>query len=195
MKPTSNGLQLHSKAMKLRIKQSATFADLQALAAGENGQLVDGVLYITSRPSMPHAIAITNLTIELAPFIKDTKRGWVIAFEPAIKFGNDVLVGDVCGWRRERMPKILDDNPVEVSPDWVCEGLSPSTAFLDRGKKREIYAKHKVAHIWFIDPMHQTLEVLGLRGRGYQVLASAGGERGRFPPFDSVEIDLATFWR
>ncbi len=187
---------LHSEEMKLTIKHGATIADLEALPEGLNGQLIDGVLYVTSRPGMPHTVAITNLIVELGPFMKDRKRGWVIAFEPALKFGKNILVGDVSGWRRERMPVIPDDNPLELAPDWVCEGLSPSTARIDRGRKREIYAKAKVSHLWFLDPVHQTIEVLGLRGGGYQVLASAGGdERGRFPPFETVEIDLSIFWQ
>ena len=182
--------------MKLTIQHDATEEDLASVPEGHNGQLIDGVLYITSRPGMGHTVAISNLYLELGPFTRDRKRGWVLLFEPAVRFGKNILIGDLCGWRRERMPAIPDENPVTLAPDWVCEGLSPSTAYLDRGKKREIYAKAGVSHLWFLDPQNQTIEVLGLRGRGYHVLASSGGtERGRFPPFDAVEIDLSIFWQ
>lgn len=195
--PLANGARaVDFEAMKLTIKRGATVADLEALPEGLDGQLIDGDLYVMSRPSMPHALAITHLLVELGPFTRDRKHGWVLAFEPALQLGRDVLVGDLAGWRRERMPVAPEENPVALAPDWVCEALSPTTARLDRGRKRELYARAKVAHLWFLDPIHQTIEVLALRGRGYQVLASAGGdERGRFAPFDTVEIDLARLWQ
>ena len=117
-------------------------------------------------------------------------------FEPEVLFGKHVLIGDLVGWRRERMPVIPEVQRIELAPDFVCEALSPSTARIDRGRKREIYAKAKVGHLWFVDPIHQTLEVLALDKRGYHVVAMAGGpDRGRFPPFDSIEIDRASLWQ
>jgi Uma2 family endonuclease len=180
--------------MKLTVKRDATLEDLETTPAGMNGQLIDGVLYITTRPSNGHALAITALTLELGPFTKDRKLGWVLLFEPQVHFGKNVLIGDLVGWRRERMPVIPDSRHFDLAPDFVCEALSPSTARIDRGRKREIYAKSKVGHLWFLDPIHQTLEVLALDKRAYQVVASAGGnDRGRFPPFDS-ELDLSVLW-
>lgn len=73
--------------------------------------------------------------------------------------------------------------------------LSPSTASLDRGKKREVYAKHGVSHVWYVDPEHRTLEVLALVGRHYSVIQTGGGtERGVFAPF-LHEVDLTRLWQ
>ena len=106
----------------------------------------------------------------------------------------DATQEDLATTRRERMPVIPDSKYFDLAPDFVCEALSPSTARIDRGRKREIYAKAKVGHLWFLDPIHQTLEVLALDKRAYQVVASAGGDdRGRFPPFDA-ELDLSVLW-
>jgi Uma2 family endonuclease len=185
-----------SKAMKLTVKHGATLADLESTPAGTNAQLIDGVLYVASRPSNMHAVAITALALELGPFHRDRKTGWVLLFEPEVQFGKHVVIGDLVGWRRERMPMVPDTKRFELPPDFVCEGLSPSTARIDRGRKRELYAKAKVGHLWFVDPIHQTLEVLALEKRGYHVVAMAGGsDRGRFPPFDSIDLDLAALWQ
>jgi len=35
--------------------------------------------------------------------------GWVLLFEPELHFGADVLVPDLAGWRRERMPVITTE--------------------------------------------------------------------------------------
>ncbi|MBA2543467.1 MAG: Uma2 family endonuclease [Deltaproteobacteria bacterium] len=182
--------------MDLKIKRNASLADLAEVPEGHNGQLIDGVLYITSRPSIHHAIAITYLIGALHPFVRDRAKGWVLLFEPALQFGSNFLIGDIAGWRRERLPTIPRDSKwIDIAPDFICEALSPSTAKIDRGRKREIYAKAKVGHVWFIDPLNRTLEVLALAKSVYNVVASAGDDdRAKFPPFDNVEIDLANLW-
>jgi len=187
---------VHSSRMKLSIKRNATIDDLETTPEGMNGQLIDGTLYMTTRPAIPHAVAITAIIGELRPVIRDRKKGWVILFEPELKLGDHVLIGDISGWRRERVPILPDAKRMELAPDWVCEGLSPSTARIDRGRKREIYAQAGVSHLWFVDPVHQTLEILALKRRAYEVVGSAGGnDRGRFPPFDTIELDLSVFWQ
>jgi Uma2 family endonuclease len=189
--------KVQSRSMELKIKRNATIEDLADVPEGHNGQLIDGVLYITTRPANMHALAITELHTELGPFARDRRNGWVVLFEPVLLIGKNVLIGDLAGWRRERMPTVPADKWFELAPDFVCEALSPSTARIDRGRKREIYGAAKVGHVWFIDPIHLTLEVLALQKRGgYNVVASAGAtDRGRFPPFEDLEIDLSVLFQ
>ncbi len=186
---------VRSRKMELKVKRNATLADWETVPDGESAQLIDGTLYITSRPNIHHAIAITYLIGALHPHLRDKSKGWVLLFEPALRFGSNLLIGDIAGWRRDRLPVIpRGDKWIETPPDFVCEALSPSTAKIDRGRKREIYAKAKVGHIWFIDPLNQTLEVLVLSKVVYNVVASAGGDdRAKFPPF-GVELDLSMLW-
>jgi Uma2 family endonuclease len=179
------------------VKIGATEADWDALPEGTTAELIDGDLYVHATPRPRHQIVITRFVGELLPSTRDrSPKGWHILFEAGIRFGkNRILVPDLAGWRRERMPKIPDDDwKIAIIPDWVCEGISPSTARLDRGRKREIYAAMKVGHIWFADSAARTVEILQLDGKSYRVIATAGGdERGRFAPFDH-EIDLAVLW-
>lgn len=44
--------------------------------------------------------------------------------QPELHFGRDVLVPDLAGWRRERMPELPRVPYFELAPDWVCEVLS-----------------------------------------------------------------------
>ena len=60
--------------------------------------------------------------------------------------GEHVLVPDLAGWCRERLPKILETAYFELALDWVCEVLSPSTARTDRVLKLPIYVEFGVAH-------------------------------------------------
>jgi hypothetical protein len=69
---------------------------------------------------------------------------WWILVEPELHFVRDieVVVPDIAGWRRERMPSLPDGHRIEVVPDWVCEVLSPSTESKDREIKMPIYTHY-----------------------------------------------------
>ena len=47
--------------------------------------------------------------------------GWWILDEPELHFDEDVLVPDLAGWRRERMPALPETAYFVLAPDWVCE--------------------------------------------------------------------------
>jgi Uma2 family endonuclease len=121
--------------------------------------------------------------------------GWVILDEPELHFGDDVLVPDLAGWRRERLPTLPADAYLTLAPDWICEILSPSTEALDRGKKLRRYASEAVAHAWLIEPLRQTLEVLSLvSGRWALLNRHEARARARVPPFDAIELELGSLW-
>jgi Uma2 family endonuclease len=106
-----------------------------------------------------------------------------------------VLVPDLAGWRRERMPEVPDHAYFTLAPDWVCEVLSPSTEALDRGKKLRVYVRGGVTHAWLVDPLRQALEVLVLESGKWSVLAShVGAVRVRAAPFDAFALELGALW-
>ncbi len=115
--------------------------------------------------------------------------------EPELHFGEHVLVPDLAGWRRERMPSVPDVAFFTLAPDWVCEVLSPSTERIDRGKKLRIYAEAGVPHAWLLNPIERTLEVLRLHDGTWSIVAvHTGDERVRAVPFEAVELALAELW-
>jgi Uma2 family endonuclease len=107
----------------------------------------------------------------------------------------DVLVPDIGGWRRERMPTLPSGSAFELAPDWVCEVLSPSTASNDRAVKVPIYARERVGHVWLVDPVLQTLEILRLDGPGYRLASVWRGDVVvQCEPFETLPIRLADVW-
>jgi Uma2 family endonuclease len=176
----------------------ATYADIEALPPEVVGQLVDGVLHVHPRPASPHARASSVLGADLGgPFDRGRggPGGWILLFEPELHFGRNVLVPDLAGWRRERMPEMPRVPYFELAPDWVCEILSPSTAGLDRVKKLGIYLREGVSHLWFVDPEGRTLEVLRREGDRYAVAQTFEGESLiRAEPFDAIELELGALW-
>ena len=125
----------------------------------------------------------------------DGPREWFFYTEPELHFGNDVLVPDVAGWRRERLPSLPQDAYLTLAPDWVCEVLSPSTESIDRGKKLRIYAREGVPHAWLLDPLARSLEVLALEsGRLTTTGRHQGNVRVRAQPFDAIALELQVLW-
>jgi Uma2 family endonuclease len=181
------------------IRRPARYEDLFSLPEHVVGEIVDGELHVSPRPGPAHVAASTTLGEELGPPFKRGRGGpggWILLDEPELHLGGNVLVPDLAGWRRERMPEMPVDLPYFVlSPDWACEVLSPSTAAFDRGRKLAVYARERVAHVWFIEPVSQTLEVLRLDGDTYRIVQVASGEAAvRAEPFDAIELELRVLW-
>lgn len=182
-----------------RAKKPASYADLEALPENVVGELIDGELIVSPRPRLRHAGVESALDVDLGgPFQFGRgggPGGWIFMVEPELHLGKEVLVPDLAGWRKERMPAIPDEPYATLPPDWVCEILSPSTASLDRVRKVRIYAREKIPHGWFIDPDLRTLEVYKLTGVHWMILSThEQDEIVRAEPFDAVPLDLLDLW-
>ncbi len=181
-------------------RKRATYADVLAAPDHLVAEVVDGSLHTSPRPAPRHAGAASVLGMDIGgPFHRG--RGgpgsWWILYEPELHLGSDpdIVVPDLAGWRRERMPALPSGAYFELPPDWLCEVLSPSTARLDRAHKVPLYARERVAHVWLVDPAHRTLEVLRLDGDTYRLMAThAGDEVVRIVPFEEVELELSALW-
>src|SRR3954470_14599457 len=100
-------------------RRRAVYEDLFALPENVVGEIIDGELRVMPRPATPHAAAVTALGEELGPPFKRGRGGpggWIILFEPEIHMGGDILVPDLAGWRRERMPRIPTDTAYLTLP-------------------------------------------------------------------------------
>ena len=180
-------------------RRIATYEDLCALPDHVTGEIVFGVLHASPRPAPMHARASSVLGAEIGPPFdrgRGGPGGWIILDEPELHLAEHVLVPDLAGWRRERLPELpLDKAYFDLAPDWACEVLSKSTAALDRGDKRKVYGDHLVRHLWFIDPDARLLEILELDGNSYRLLEVFSGDQlVRARPFDAIELELGALW-
>lgn len=172
-----------------------SYQDIVELPEHLVGQILDGELVVQPRPSGEHGMAAMGLAGALVgPFHVNPDGGWWLLPEPECHLANDVLVPDLAGWRRKRLPGPFGPY-FTVAPDWVCEILSPSTAQVDRIRKMRIYAREGVGHVWLVDPAARTLEAFSLQGKAWTRLGAwADAERCKVPPFETTELDLSTLW-
>ncbi len=117
----------------------ATYEDLYDIPENMIGEIIDGELIVTPRPSRRHTLAASRLGSELIPPYDFGRGGgpggWIIIIEPEIRLGDDTMVPDLAGWKKERFPIEEDHNWISVAPVWVCEILSPNTFRTDKVKK------------------------------------------------------------
>jgi Uma2 family endonuclease len=179
-------------------RPDATYEDLLALPDNVVGEIIQGELVVSPRPAAPHARTSSGIGGELVlPFDhgRGGPGGWWIVDEPELHLGRHVLVPDLAGWRRERMPSFPTGPFFPIAPDWICEVISPSSQRLDRIRKLPIYLEHGVSWAWLVDPLARTLEVLERAGDRWTVAAAhEGSEVVRAIPFDAIEIPLEGWW-
>ena len=176
----------------------ATYQDVLDAPAHLVAEIIDGTLHTHPRPAMPHARATWVLGGKIGdPFDYGPSGpgGWWLTPEPELHLDDEIVVPDLAGWRRERMPVYPDTAYVTLAPDWVCEVHSPSTRKVDLHEKRPLYAQAGVRHLWFVDPTDRTLEAFELRDGEWVLIATAkDDEPVSIRPFDAITFSLGDLW-
>lgn len=184
--------------MRPEIQREATYEDLARLPEHVTGQIIAGELIASPRPANDHAVASSTLGSELlGPFQRGRggPGGWWIIDKPELHLSKDVLVPDLAGWRRTRLHAVPQEPFFSHAPDWVCEVVSPSTAGLDRVRKKHVYAREGVEYVWLVDPVGRTLEAFQLQeGRWLELGSWSGSDLVRAAPFDAIELELEALW-
>ncbi len=173
------------------------YDDLAAQPEDTPVELVQGQLVNLPAPLPRHAHTQRSVGRFIGgPFHDDDGRGgpggWWILPEVDVRFTpHDVARPDVAGWRKDRLPDPWDMRPIDVTPDWLCEVLSPSNVAHDRVYKRWLYAKHQVPYYWLIDPQDRTLEALRLEGDKWLELGVYGdSDTVAVEPFAAIELEV-----
>jgi len=179
-----------------------TYADIEALPPNVNGEILGGELIVSPRPAPPHAHVGSNLgailNVRFAQGIGGP-GGWWIHDEPELSLGVDPdfdpVIPDLAGWRVENLSALPDGAQYPVTPDWVCEILSPSTRRIDRMRKVPFYARAGVGHCWLVDPIERTVEVLRLESGRWVILTQAEGNvEVSLEPFGACPLSFETIW-
>jgi Uma2 family endonuclease len=149
----------------------------------------------------PHGRAASILSSDIiagfdGPSGDDPKPGgWWFIVEPELHLGSDIVVPDIAGWRRSRLPSVPNVAAIKDAPDWLCEVISPSTMQIDRGRKMRIYAREGVRHLWILDPLARMLEIYRLEDARWSLVATyIGDEAVRAEPFEAIALAMQRWW-
>ena len=174
------------EALKLK-----TLDDL-LLSPDERVELINGDIVQRPMARSDHGVVQSRATIELSPFDrKPGPGGWWIITEVSVAYDEHQCPShDLAGWRKDRMPE-RPHGVMTMTPDWVCEIVSPGHERKDTLTLFLLLQRKRVPFYWLIWPEDRVLIAHQLDGDNYRVIKTITGESSaRIPPFDSVELDL-----
>jgi Uma2 family endonuclease len=129
-----------------------TVDDLAALPDdGQRYEIIDGELFATPSPVLRHQDAVLELAILLAAYLCRERTGHVVVAPSDVTFSRKTVVEpDVFV-----MPLVAGRKPLRFEDAGrlllAAEVLSPSTARVDRVRKRKLYRDQGVGEYWLID--------------------------------------------
>jgi Uma2 family endonuclease len=150
-------------ALVVGFRHRMTYADLEQMPAdGRRYELYDGEARLVPAPIPLHQLVVQRFASALEDY--RLRHGGLVFFSPIdIVFSEfDCAQPDVVFFHHTRKPLIDLRKPIRVAPDLTAEVLSPGTARIDRGKKKQMFAAFGVREYWLLDPDARTIEVYGL---------------------------------
>ncbi len=116
-------------------------------------ELIDGEVVEKAMPNRFHGKMVAALIFHLMSYLRRTHEGEVVTEVRHLQGGEQrIYLPDVSVTLRGRSPKAQGRGPVEVSPDFAIEVLSPDDRtgrVLDRV---QFYLRNGVQLVWLVDP-------------------------------------------
>lgn len=131
-------------------------------------ELIDGELFVTPSPSVPHQVASARLMGLLATA---PSRFQVLSAPLDVRLAHDTVIQPdllVVTWDNI-------DAGSDLAPLLVVEVLSPSTRRVDLSIKKDRLERAGVAAYWVVDPLVPSLRAWELRDGRYQRAGEAVG--------------------
>ena len=136
-------------------------------------ELIAGEIVTKAYPTATHQTVLFELTLLIGSHVKANKLGKVF-FAPfgVVPEPNTDVQPDLFVVLDANLPKLQEDG-FFGAPDLVIEIISPSSIKLDRNTKFKLYERTGVAEYWIVDTKHQSIEVYGRQGSGYDLVSFA----------------------
>ena len=148
--------------MAAKIEPLLTVADLDACPDDNNRyELIEGELFVSRVPGIPHQRVLLNLQIGLTEYLRDHPIGILVPGAGAV-FS-----------RNERWNEVVANDRFVAAPDLVIEIVSQGKENRERdvSVKRRLYGKYQVAEYWIVDRENQSVVMFRLQGRTLEEVA------------------------
>ncbi|MCL1878930.1 MAG: Uma2 family endonuclease [Defluviitaleaceae bacterium] len=181
--------------MEAKRKLRYTYTDYYSWGAdAERCELIDGVIYAMSAPTVSHQHIVGEIFGEFKAFFKGRRgRPIVSPFDVRLNpkgLDDTVVQPDVVVICDPK--KISDGKACAGAPDLVVEVLSPSTSKRDRRIKFLKYEQAGVREFWLVDPVSETIETFVLEdGKLVPRDFAEAHETISSNIFEGLEINLA----
>jgi Uma2 family endonuclease len=177
------------------VKRRVSFADLQRMPEdGHRYELYDGELCVAPSALPRHEIVSMRLHDSLGEHRRI--RGGYIFHPPfdLVLSDHDVVQPDLMYFGPLRAQRVRPDEYVRFTPDLAIEILSPSTQKNDRGRKRDLYARHGLPEYWVVDPYEHRIEISVLAAGRYRDPVVIASGIAASPTQPGLAVDLAVLF-
>lgn len=126
---------------------------------GNRYEVIDGVLYMSTAPSLFHQWVVKRLMLHVGLPLEDAAVAFAYTAPVGLLMpGCDPAQPDFVVVRRERA-SILSEGRVRGVPDLIVEVLSPGNPEQDMTLKRDAYARAGVPEYWIARPANRDVLV------------------------------------
>ena len=173
--------------MASKVKHLMTIDHLESIPYDEwhRYELIEGELYVSCAPGIPHQLVLNNLQFELTNYLKQNPIGRLVPGPGAVFDRYNSVIPDIVFVRKDRWNTIVSKNRFNAAPDLVIEIVSPGSTNYSRdfNLKRKVYSKFGVPEYWVVDGWSKSVIIFGLEDNTLK-------EVTRFRETDSLESPI-----
>ncbi len=138
-----------------------TYEDwLQLPDDGTRYEVIDGELYMSPPPAIPHQTSSGNLDFSFRRHVRDHDLGRIFTAPVGVRLpGYPVPFQPDIVFISKAREHIISTRYIEGVPDLIVEILSPSNWAYDRDEKFKVYRDADVPELWLVDYRKKTVEV------------------------------------
>jgi Uma2 family endonuclease len=180
------------------VKTALTYEDYAALPDdGKRYEIFEGELSVSPTPTFRHQVVLARLLGILRAHVEAHSLGEVVPSPITVVLARTTIIEpDILYLANDRLRLVAARGTIEGPPTLAIEILSPSTARLDRQRKKDAFERYGVPHYWIVDADARTIDI-------YRAVSGVYGEPDRrgpdalddLPPFADLRIDGAALWR
>jgi Uma2 family endonuclease len=175
------------------IEHLITVADLEKYPDddGNRYELIDGEIYVSTAPGIPHQLVLLNLTTALANYLTTHPIGRIVPGAGAVFSNFDAVIPDLVFVSNERWSAIVANNRFNAAPDIVIEVLSPGSENRRRDlvAKRRLYQKYGVQEYWVVDLENQAVFMYSYTKPDEVTLDSSGVLKSELLPGFDIAVE------
>ncbi len=178
-----------------RQKVILTYTDYLKLPDdGTRKEILGGELFVTPAPTPRHQHIVRKLATVLGTHVDTHGLGDVLAAPIDVVLSPpEVTQPDLIFIATPNLG-IIGEAAIHGAPDLVVEVLSPSTAVLDRGRKKDTYARAGVPEYWIVDPEARTIEVYRLERETHRLAERVEHDAWQPGPFAGLTVQVDRLW-
>jgi Uma2 family endonuclease len=186
--------------MASNIKHLMTVADLDAFPDddGMRYELIEGELFVSCAPGLPHQLVLTNLVTELTIYLRQNPIGIAVTGPGAVFSNYDAVIPDLVFASKERLDSIVGNDRFVAAPELVVEIVSPGKENRARDliAKRRLYGKYGVQEYWIVDAENKSVTIFQLtRSTLAQIRIAQNGDEITSPLLPEFTLKVSSIFK